>query len=526
MVDFVVIGAGVAGMSASILLRDHGQVLLLAKGDLKDSNTAHAQGGIAVSLGADDSPQLHLRDTLEAGDGLCDAAAVEVLVREGPDCVRWLAALGARFDRAGGTFALGREAAHSRRRIVHAQGDATGAEVARALGQRLLNDPRVTIATRHLALDLLVEGGRVVGVRTLTPEGRVAGISAERVILASGGAGQLYAHTTNPKGATGDGIAMAYRAGVEVADLEFVQFHPTALYLPGTTVRFLISEAVRGEGATLVNRRGERFMPAYDARAELAPRDLVARAIATEIQSSGDACVYLDARGLGELFAARFPGIHKRCLESGIDPARDQIPVAPAAHYLMGGVKTDRWGRTSLPGLFACGEAARTGVHGANRLASNSLLEGLVFGRRAAFAAAGEAPGEAPGSAEPEAAARAGEALIREAPSADARPPIEELRAKLQDVMWEQVGLARNATGLSQALREIDGLRQRLGAPDPFDGGAVELSNLLTVARLATQAALDRRESRGAHYRRDFPPGPGRAQTEGHLVGTEVSSDE
>ncbi|MDZ7592520.1 MAG: L-aspartate oxidase [Rubrivivax sp.] len=378
----LVIGSGIAGLQTAWRSSDHGDVVVLTKRTLKDSATAYAQGGIAAALGAGDSPDLHKTDTLAAGAALCDAAAVEVLVAEGPDRVRELASAGAQFDtdERTGRFTLGREAAHSRKRIVHAKGDQTGAEVARALIARVHERENITVLERARALDLIVEQGRCCGVRA-NVGGKAVEIIADATVLATGGCGQLYRYTTNPAVATGDGYAIAHRAGAKLADMEFVQFHPTALETSENPLA-LISEAVRGEGATLLNDRGTRFMQKRHKLAELAPRDIVAREIFRE--QMGGSRVWLDARKLSRTFGRRFPGILHICLARGIDPRKELIPVTPAAHYMMGGIITDLAGRSSMERLYACGEVSRTGVHGANRLASNSLLEGLVFAERVA----------------------------------------------------------------------------------------------------------------------------------------------
>src|SRR5580704_6175046 len=368
---FLVVGSGVAGLHTAWRASEHGPVIVLTKRSLFDSATAYAQGGIAAALGAGDSPELHRRDTLAAGAALCDAAAVKVLVEEGPARVRELSAAGADFDLApNGKFILGKEAAHSRKRIVHAHGDQTGAEVARTLIRRVTESPGVEVMETTRVLDLIVEGGECIGVRA-SASGQAVEIVADVTVLATGGCGQVYRYTTNPQVATGDGYAIAHRAGATLADMEFVQFHPTALDTPENPLS-LISEAVRGEGATLLNAEGTRFMPARHRLAELAPRDVVAREIFRERQRTGS--VFLDARTLETPFATRFPGIFAICMARGIDPRHDLIPVTPAAHYMMGGVVVDLAGRTSLERLYACGEVSRTGVHGANRLASHSLL--------------------------------------------------------------------------------------------------------------------------------------------------------
>jgi L-aspartate oxidase len=458
--------------------------LLLTKRSLFDSATAYAQGGIAAALGAGDSPELHRRDTLAAGAALCDAAAVQVLVEEGPARVRELQVAGAEFDLdPTGDLKLGREAAHSTNRIVHAHGDQTGAEVARTLIERVHESDRIGVIEKARVLDLLVRRGECVGVKA-SLAGRATEIIADATVLATGGCGQVFRYTTNPVVATGDGFAIAHRAGARLADMEFVQFHPTALDTPENPLQ-LISEAVRGEGAVLVNERGEQFMRKRHRLAELAPRDVVARAIFRE-QRRGR--VYLDARKLGAHFAKRFPGIFSICSARGIDPRKDLIPVTPAAHYMMGGVVTDLLGRSSMPRLYAVGEVARTGVHGANRLASNSLLEGLVFAERAArdLANVVELRTEVP-------------LTSWEVPTLTDRGAAQVGADAVRATMWEQAGIARTAKGLRQALKELAEIEQRLPV------GATEEQNLVLTARLIAEAALLRKESRGGHYRSDFP---------------------
>ncbi|GLC27009.1 L-aspartate oxidase [Roseisolibacter agri] len=491
---FLVVGTGVAGLHTAWRVAEQGDdVLLLTKRTLFDSATAYAQGGIAAALGAGDSPALHRNDTLAAGAALCDAAAVQVLVEEGPDRVRELHAAGADFDLTdAGRFKLGKEAAHSRRRIVHAQGDQTGAEVARTLIERVHASPRVRVLEHARVLDLIVEGEgddrRCVGVRA-SVEGRATEILADATVLATGGCGQVYRYTTNPQVATGDGLAIAFRAGVTLSDMEFVQFHPTALDTPENPL-VLISEAVRGEGATLVNARGERFMPKRHRLAELAPRDVVAREIFREQQDHGR--VFLDARHLAAAeggFRSRFPGIHALCTARGIDPDRDPIPVTPAAHYLMGGIVTDLAGRSSLDRLYAAGEVARTGVHGANRLASNSLLEGLVFAERVARDLVTREP-------LPRAPRRRGSWEVP--PLAD-RGAAQVAADAIRSTMWEHAAIDRNARGLQQCLARLADIDRRLTP------GMTEERNMVQTARLIAEAALLRTESRGGHYRSDFP---------------------
>jgi L-aspartate oxidase len=481
---FLVVGSGVAGLHTAWRAAEHGDVLLLTKRSLFDSATAYAQGGIAAALGAGDSAALHRQDTLAAGAALCDAAAVQVLVEEGPARVRELQTAGARFDLdPTGKLNLGREAAHSTNRIVHAHGDQTGAEVARTLVARVRESERVRVIEKARVLDLIVNRGQCAGVR-VSLAGVATDIIADATVLATGGCGQIYRYTTNPVVATGDGFAIAHRAGVVLADMEFVQFHPTALDTPENPLA-LISEAVRGEGAVLLNERGVRFMATRHRLAELAPRDVVARAIFTQ-QRRGR--VFLDARMLGEGFVERFPGIFALCQARGIDPRRDLIPVTPAAHYMMGGIAADLRGRSSMPRLYAVGESARTGVHGANRLASNSLLEGLVFAERVAR----DLVATAPLKREP-AAGR-----WKVPPLADrgaAQVAADEIRA----AMWDGAGIARTAPGLHRTLERLDGIADRL------PHGATEELNMLQTARLVAEAALLRKESRGGHYRADYP---------------------
>jgi len=383
--DFIVIGSGVAGLRASIALASSGgRVTVLTKDKASESNTEYAQGGVAVVLSEDDEAELHEEDTLVAGAGLCDEAAVEILVTEGTRYIEELIGWGTEFDREGGKLVFTQEAAHSRRRILHAHGDSTGAEFVRSLIARARQEKTIDLLPFANTESLIVNDGQCVGVRFLDPVLRATReIFAKAVILCTGGAGQLYQHTTNPPVATGDGMAMAYFAGAEMADMEFIQFHPTALSVDGAP-RFLLSEAMRGEGGVLRNANGERFMDRYDKRAELAPRDIVSRSIVAEMRRTGSRNVYLDMTALdAEFLRKRFPKIDETCRRFGLDIAKEMVPVSPASHYCMGGIRTDLWGRTTLPGLYAAGEVACSGVHGANRLPSNSLLEGLVFGARA-----------------------------------------------------------------------------------------------------------------------------------------------
>jgi L-aspartate oxidase len=497
--DFIVIGGGIAGLRAAIALAHAGRVVVLTKADPAESNTGYAQGGIAAAMAEDDSPALHAADTIRAGDGLCDEDAVAVLTSDGPTYVRELIEWGTRFERdESGRLALGREAAHSVRRVLHA-GDATGREIGRVLWQRVRELGSVQVIDHALVMQLIVDDRRVVGVRYLSADGQSGELRASATLLATGGAGQVFRETTNPSVATGDGIALAYDAGARVADLEFVQFHPTALNVPGAP-RFLISEALRGDGARLINRQGEAFMPRYHVDGDLAPRDVVARSIVRESQrTAGPICLslaHLDAAYVRR----RFPTITAMCSTVGLDLARDPIPVGPAAHYMMGGVETDVWGRTSTPALFAAGEVACTGVHGANRLASNSLLEGLVFGARAAVAMQ-QGPASAVSKAD-RVVVRTGEfqppATSRQLQTSD-QPPATG--PDIRDLMWQSVGLFRSRAGLEDAAARLDAAAASIGS----DSAGGSIRSLAIVARLITRAALRRQESRGGHFRDDFP---------------------
>lgn len=480
--DVVVVGGGLAGMTAALEATGRSVLLLTKTGFAAGGSSVDAQGGIAAAVGADDDPRLHAEDTLAVGAGLCDPAVVDRVTAEGPERLDALLRLGARLDRgADGRLALGREGAHRRRRVAHAAGDATGAELVRALSEAVREAPGIEVSEHRLAVELAVAGGRVCGVLVAGPGGRLELVTARDVVLSTGGIGALYRMTTNPPEATGDGLAMAARAGARLAGLEMVQFHPTAL-AAGEDRLPLLTEALRGEGAVLVDDCGERFMAGLHPLAELAPRDVVARAIWRRREDGRE--VFLDATSLGERLETRFPTVVGLCRARGLDPVHQPVPVSPAAHYHMGGVVVDADGRTTVPGLWACGEVAFTGMHGANRLASNSLLEAAVYGAAA---------GRGLRAARPTAVGvPSGEVVVAAQPRFGADPAA----AVIRDLMWRHVGLDRHAGGLRRALDELDGI-----AAD----GAGGLASTLTVARLVTRAATARTESRGAHFRSDFP---------------------
>jgi L-aspartate oxidase len=506
--DYAVVGSGIAGLRAAIELSGTGSVLVLAKSNLSDSATAWAQGGIAVALSDEDQIGLHEQDTINAGDGLCRPEAVALLVEEGPKYITQLIEWGTEFDRAGTKLAFTREAAHSRSRILHAQGDSTGREISRALLARAHTIPRLHLRAHAFTTELIVEGGRVAGLRFIDEtDGSQHEVRAGAVLLATGGVGQIYRETTNPEVATGDGMAIAYEAGAVLSDMEFVQFHPTALAIKGAP-RFLLSEALRGEGGILRNVDLERFMKRYNEAQELAPRDIVARAIVSEMHRTQSQHVYLDMTKKSEEFLKkRFPRIYETCSSNGLDLATDMAPVCPAAHYMMGGVKTDLWGRTSLPGLYAAGETAATGVHGANRLASNSLLEGLVFGGRAGQEMMKDAPvgkrhaGALPGSPAPNPGNSS--ANQKDPPKVAAKPsPACASLARIRDVMWREVGIMRSGKGLTDAVKQLEELE--LPKSEKPGRAAHELRNLHMLALLIARSGLAREESRGSHYRSDF----------------------
>ena len=482
-------------MRAAVELADAGTVLVLAKREVTESNTQWAQGGIAAALSDEDEISLHLQDTLQAGDGLCNPEAAKVLVEDAPERIDELIEWGTQFDRQGTKLTFGREGAHSRNRILHAHGDSTGREILRALYAKAKTLKNISVREFEFSTDLVTKDGCVCGIHLINERGEKQEMTASAVLLATGGMGQLYRNTTNPAVATGDGVAMAFRAGAEVSDMEFIQFHPTALYLKNAP-RFLLSEALRGEGAYLRNVEMHRFMPKYHSMGELAPRDVVARAILHELDVSHikDPIVYLDLTHLdAEHVKKRFPRIHATCMEYNIDITEDLIPIRPAAHYAMGGVRTDLDGRCTLPGLYAAGEAAATGVHGANRLASNSLLEGLVFGARAGKAMRDELRQAGIHSSKPHRAVSNG--------PVDAAT--EEVIVEVQDLTWKDVGIVRTGAGLKAAIEHLNRIAPRVTHPQTRRGH--EAQNLHALALLVARSALVREESRGAHYRTDFP---------------------
>lgn len=506
-VDLLVIGGGVAGLRAAMEADPSLSVLIVTKDALRESNSSYAQGGIASVLSPEDEFQNHVHDTLVAGGGLCDRAVVESVVREAPDHIRNLIEWGTRFDLSDdGELRLGREGGHSHNRIAHAFGDATGREIMRAMRQHARETLAAQIWENTFTIDLLTtpnndEPGAAKecrGALVWNAEHGKTFVWAKQTILATGGAGQLYRETTNPPVATGDGHAIAYRAGVELADMEFMQFHPTVLYIAGSS-RSLITEAVRGEGAWLVDATGHRFMPDYDERGELAPRDVVSQSIVRQMDVTQHPCVYLDMRHLdAEHIRERFPGITNTCLQFGIDITTDRIPVRPGAHYMIGGVRVDQNGATSLPRLWAAGEVTSSGLHGANRLASNSLLEGLVYGGRAGKAAAEAAAAESDSyHAIP----------LENAPTEQPSEPLdlEDIRNSLQSLLWRSAGVWRDAQRLTDALDSIRQWRWYVLGRQLTTPAGWELQNLVEVAELVIRAALAREESRGVHLRTDFP---------------------
>ncbi len=503
--DFLIIGGGIAGLSAALHVSHYGKTILLTKGKTGESATEYAQGGIAAAVDKQkDSPLYHLEDTLEAGAGLCDEEAVKILVSDGVNRVKELIKAGAQFDKIGESLDLTLEGAHKHRRILHA-GDATGAEIERALAAKLLKEKLVDVRNFVYGKDLIIHDGKCIGAHAHKADGTEEyEFLAPTVILCTGGLCQIYLHNTNPKFATGDGVAMAYRAGAEIQDIEFIQFHPTTLVGPEKEGRrLLISEAVRGEGAILLNARGEHFMPKYHKMADLAPRDIVSRAILEEMRKTSSDHVFLSLEKIDKKkIKERFPTIYENCLEYGIDITKDKIPVSPAAHYAMGGVKIDTDGRTNVLGLYAAGEVSSAGIHGANRLASNSLLDGLVFGRRAAIAAVDYL--EKFKKENPKLIAEFKRERSKTIKATLKKKEIEDVRSKLKQIMWDDVGILRSAKGLKTAIAELDKIDKKLEFT-PRNEFEIELKNMVLVSKLIAKAALERTESRGAHFRIDFP---------------------
>ena len=493
--DYIIVGSGIAGLYTALLASRFGSVIIVTKGSIEECNTRFAQGGIAAAIGAGDSPELHFEDTMKAGAGLCDAYAVRILVDEAAEGIKSLIELGVPFDTVEGEVALTLEAAHSMPRILHAGGDATGRHIEETLSSQV-RASGIPIVEHCLVSSIAVDRGRVCGVKTITGDGEKHFYSCRNLILASGGAGQLYSLTTNPDIATGDGVALAYRAGADIQDMEFFQFHPTALKITGAPP-FLISESVRGEGGILRDGNGRRFMPDYSDQAELAPRDVVSRAIVSEMTRGGTDHVLLDVTHLpAALVLARFPQIYRHCLAQGLDITRNLIPVAPAAHYMVGGIRVDEWGASSLPGLYAAGEVACTGVHGANRLASNSLLEVLVFARRIVTHTNSGQP------------AKHGLSPIRRLRLADIEThKVLSLpdKAEFQSLMWHNAGILREESALKETARKLAGWEAATIKHVPDSRKGWELANLILAGRLLVEAALNRRESRGAHFRTDYP---------------------
>jgi len=495
--DYIIVGSGIAGLYMALLAKEYGSVLIITKGNIDDCNTKYAQGGIAAAIGRNDSLELHFQDTITAGNGLCDEETVRILVNEAPDRIADLVNLGVPFDTLEGEIALAKEAAHSTPRILHAGGDATGEHIELTLTNQVRLS-RIHVLEDCLATEILVKEGVVKGIKSLDCRtGSTEEFECCFLTIATGGAGQLFKFNTNSEIATGDGIVLAYKAGAEITDMEFFQFHPTALRLPGVTP-FLISEAVRGEGGVLRNVNGHRFMPDYTPQGELAPRDIVARSIIYEMEKTNSDRVFLDITHLPpQLTTSRFPHIYRFCQLQNLDITREPIPVAPAAHYMMGGIKTNTWGETNIAGLFAAGETACTGVHGANRLASNSLLEVVVFSKRIIEKTRMEAKEKTLGDTKDTLAYHLPNR--RESP---AKMPAPSLSAS-QHLLWDKVGIIRNREIMTQAANTLAAWRKSL--PPPTDRPSYELNNLILTGRLVTEAALLREESRGAHFRSDFP---------------------
>jgi len=509
--DYIIVGSGIAGLYTALLAKEQGSVLIITKGSIDDCNTKYAQGGIAAAIGKNDSPERHFRDTIAAGDGICNEEEVRILVNEAPDRIADLVNFGVPFDTLDGEVALAMEAAHSLPRILHAGGDATGEHIEFTLSEQVRTS-KVQVLEDCLVTEILVEQGRVSGIKALDCRtGSIEEFECRFLILATGGAGQLYKFSTNPEVATGDGVVLAFNAGAEITDMEFFQFHPTALRLPGVTP-FLISEAVRGEGGILRNVDGYRFMPDYTPEGDLAPRDVVARSILYEMKKNGSDRVFIDVTHLPpRVITTRFPHIYRFCLDHGLDITKGLIPVAPAAHYMMGGIKVNSWGETNIAGLFACGETACTGVHGANRLASNSLLEAAVFSKRIVEKTGRGTKIEAPAASK---VVEVHHSLSdRQVPQV---VPVPSLSA-VQQLHWDKVGIIRSKEGLTQVADILAAWQRSL--PQPTDRPSWELSNLVLTGRLVTEAALLREESRGAHFRSDFPRSSPRWQR--HIVLTQ-----
>ncbi|PAY15730.1 L-aspartate oxidase [Rhodopirellula sp. SM50] len=495
--DVLIIGGGLAGLRAANAVDSHLRVLVVTKDVLRESNSTYAQGGIAGVLDPEDRFENHIRDTLVAGANLCDVDVVNMVIREGPGRIEELVRWGTQFDLEEGVLELGREGGHSHERIVHAQGDATGAEIMRAVIQRTRSLKNVRILENTFTIDLLTHGGQCRGAIVSEDGGPPTMVWAKETILCTGGAGQIFRESTNPAVATADGSSLAYRAGVQLSDMEFMQFHPTVLYIAGSS-RSLITEAIRGEGAHLVDSNGHRFMPDYDERAELAPRDVVSQSIIRQMQATSHPCVYLDLSHLdAKHVVARFPGIAELCAKFGLDLASDRIPVRPGAHYMLGGVTVDRQGRTSLPGLWAAGEVTSSGLHGANRLASNSLLEGLVYG-----AAAGGAASRSASEGDHEMRAMQ---IRQSATSPTESFDIDDVRISLKSLMGRLVGVERDAEGLQKAADTIRSYAAYAMNHQFEDEAGWELQNLLTTAAIMVSSAMVRTESRGVHFRSDHP---------------------
>jgi len=493
---YILVGSGIAGLYTALLAKEQGSVLIITKSGIEECNTRHAQGGIAAPIGTNDSPELHIKDTLAAGKGLCDEEAVRILATEAPDRIADLVKFGVPFDTLEGKIALTMEAAHSVPRILHAGGDATGEHIEVTLSKRV-RASHIRVMENYLAIEILQEKGRVKGVKAQNCRtGAFEEFECKWLILATGGAGQLYKFNTNSEIATGDGIALAFKTGAEVADMEFFQFHPTALHLSGVPT-FLISEAVRGEGGILRNIHGYRFMPDYAPEKELAPRDIVARSIVYEMEKTGAENVFIDVTHLPRnLVTTRFPNIYQFCLDYGLDITKEMVPVAPAAHYMMGGVKVNSWGETNIPGLFAAGETACTGVHGANRLASNSMLEVLVFSKRIMDKTKN---GMNPVTLEKKNTNDEHRFLsVRKS-----RKKMPEINmSNLKNLMWDKVGIIRSKESLTEAVNILSAWQKGLPLTERV---SYELSNMILTGHLITEAALVREESRGAHFRTDFP---------------------